>query len=75
MICNKNEWKTLDELQAILYKFSKGFTEKEKATYNNFIFLCAKSTEEEKQRRAKTAAAIAERRKINKNYARPKKKN
>ena len=71
MICNKNEWGTLDGVQVLLGKMSKYMTEKDKEKANEFISLCYKSTQEEKARRAKTAERIAEKRKENPDYARP----
>jgi hypothetical protein len=71
MICNKKEWETLDEVQALLSKMSKYMTETDKEKANEFIYLCYKSTQEEKARRAKTAERIAEKRKDNPDYARP----
>ena len=49
-------------------------TNKERKHFDEFIYLCYQSTQDEKKRRAKTASVIAERRKSNKNYARTKKR-
>jgi hypothetical protein len=74
MICNKKEWAILDALQCVLYKHASNMTNEEKTVFNDFIYLCHQSTQDEKERRAKTAKLIAEKRKINKNYARGKKR-
>lgn len=71
MICNKKEWEILDRVQVTLSKFVPMMNEKDKARFNDFIYLCAESTKDEKARNAKSAQIIKERRKENPDYARP----
>lgn len=71
MICNKKEWEILDRVQVTLSKFSSMMNGKDKACFNDFIYLCAESTKAEKARREKSAQRIKERRKENPDYARP----
>lgn len=71
MICNKKEWEIIDDLTSVCVRLAKHMTEKQKNVVNEFIYLCAKSTEDERVRREKAAEKIKEKRKINPDYARP----
>lgn len=71
MICNKKDWEMLDSITAILLKFTHLMTKKQKAQCDAFMILCAEETKKEKERRAKTAKYIAEKRKVNPDYGRP----
>lgn len=74
MILNKKEWEQIDKVGALFLhqNIFNAMTEKEKQTVNEFMAFLARETERQKIRNKQTSARIMERRKIDKNYARPK---
>lgn len=70
MICNKKDWKVLDEIQVVLSKFAPMMDERDKARVNALISLCAEATQKERASRDRTYAAIKEHRKTNPKYGR-----
>ena len=71
MILNKKEWATVDEITILLLKYAPVMSDKDKQKIDNFIYLTAEATKKQKEARVKTAQTIAEKRKINPDYARP----
>ena len=71
MILNKKEWATVNEIMAVLIKYAPVMRDKDRQKIDDFIYLTAEATKKQKEARAKTAQTIAEKRKINPDYARP----
>lgn len=72
MICNKNEWKILDNIQHVLLNYYRTNTLKESEIekINDFIYLCAEATSKQQERNERSVQRIKERRKKNPDYAR-----
>lgn len=73
MICNKNEWKILDNIQHVLLNYYRINTLKESeiGKIKDFIYLCAEATSKQQERNERSVQRIKERRKENPDYARP----
>lgn len=71
MILNKKEWATVNEIMAVLIKYAPVMRDKDRQKIDDFIYLTAEATKKQKEARTKTAQTIAEKRKINPDYARP----
>ena len=71
MILNKKEWAPVNEIMAVLIKYAPVMRDKDRQKIDDFIYLTAEATKKQKEARAKTAQTIAEKRKINPDYARP----
>lgn len=71
MILNKKEWATINEIMAVLIKYAPVMRDKDRQKIDDFIYLTAEATKKQKEARTKTAQTIAEKRKINPDYARP----